>query len=134
MNVHAATTAATRTTAIVIRAVQVCGHRLTVSGSGKSTRPATGSAGGVVGLVWASAMRAPRFGVAAAASVPRSQLAEQMAELLPGILGGAERQHGDAEVGRPGEDGAQPFLRRRRDALAHAVAADCEVDLQLAVG
>src|SRR5262245_66187758 len=102
---------------------QVCGRRLTGAGSGMSIRPASGSAGGVVA---ASAMRRPRRRAAAATSAAAGQAAEQMADLLRRILGGAERDHGDAEIARPREHVAQAGLAHLEHILAYAVAADVE--------
>src|SRR4051812_9289552 len=116
MNQKAAMTSVTMTTAIVIRAVQVCGQRLIAGGNGMSIRPATGS----TGMVCASAKRGLRGRVAAAVAVARGRAAEEMAKLLRYVFGGAERQHGHSEIARPGEHVAQPRLRPIRDALAHA--------------
>src|SRR5215831_17731011 len=114
---------------MAIRAGQVVGHRLTSCGNGTSIRPATGSATG-----WGSAKMRPRRNVAAAATVTYRHRAQQLAELRCGLLGGAEGQHGHAEFTCPGEYALQPFVRCALDALAHAVAPDLQLDLQLAVG
>src|SRR5215475_10910556 len=119
---------------IAIRAGHVAGQRLTCCGSGMSISPATGSATGWV-TAWASeglAKGSLRRGVTAAAAVTRRHRAEQAAKLRCGALGRAERQHRHAELARPGEHAFQPLLRCLFDALAHTVAADLELDLQLA--
>src|SRR5262245_6319366 len=109
-----------------MREGQVCGRRLTGGGSGMSIRPASGSDGGA-----ASAMGSPPGRATSAA--PAGPTAEQMADLLRRILGGAERDHGHAKIARPGEYVAQARLAHLENILAHAVAADIEADLQLAV-
>src|SRR5262249_27023787 len=115
-------------TAIAICEARVCGHSETCAGSGMSTSPATASAAG------ASAMAGLRQRRGAAAAGRGGQAAEQAEELLRRRLGGAERQHRDAELAGPAEHAGEPRLAHRLHALAHVEAADLERDLQLAVG
>src|SRR5689334_22310721 len=95
-----------------------------------SIRPASGSAS----LVCASANARPHVTVAAAASSAALQGTEQAAKLLGGVFGGAEREHGNAELLRPRKNPLEPVLRRLHDVLAHAFASHFQMDLKLAVG
>src|SRR5579871_3664286 len=125
MNCQTAATMATSATPIAIREAQVSGHKLISRGNGISTRPATGSF--AIGLT--SAKGCLRLHVPAAAAVADRHRAEQAAKLRRRLFGRAERQHGNAELARPGEHALQPRLGSLHDALSHAIAADLELDL-----
>src|SRR5262245_56513526 len=130
-------TAATSRAAITTRDSQVCGQRPTSCGSGISTRPATGSFAigrmSAKGSAKSSAKCRVRLRLATAAAVACGYRAEQATKLRRRFLGGAQRQHGNAELAGPGEHALQSLLGGFENALPHAVATDFELNLQFAI-
>src|SRR5262245_43819708 len=102
MSHQVAATRPAAASAMATREAVVCGHRLTGGGNGMSTSPASGSAAGagsgMIGLRWSMPRAAPA----------RSRAPQEMADLLRGVGGGAQREHRDAEIARPGDHVLEP--------------------------